>query len=98
MAAKPFLIEHRDGRRYELAGDADGKDAYREYYMHQGFALVDPQPDGWERPDLSEPKAKKSETKDAPAEQRTTDADAGATDRVVRQDMPAEDTGKRDKR
>jgi hypothetical protein len=94
MAAKPFLIEHRDGRRYELAGDADGKDAYRSHYMHQGFALVDPQPDGWERPDLSEPKAKAktistnnpadlklTETfKSGPTERGTTKPDAGAAD------------------
>jgi hypothetical protein len=55
---KPFLIRHADGREYELAGDAAGKRFYREHYQPQGFALVDPQPTGYERPDLSEPKPK----------------------------------------
>ncbi len=48
-----FLIRHADGRTYEL----DSADVYREQYMHQGFAIVDPQPRGRERPDLSEKKA-----------------------------------------
>jgi hypothetical protein len=50
---KPFLIRHADGREYEL----ESAEAYKEHYMHQGFAIVDPQPEGYERPDLSEKKA-----------------------------------------
>lgn len=61
---KPFLIRHADRREYELAGDAKGKKAYRETYMPQGFAIVDPQPTGYERPDLSEPKPKAEKAAD----------------------------------
>jgi len=49
----PFVIQHADGRRYEL----DSVAVYKDQFMHQGFAIVDPQPRGRERPDLSEPKA-----------------------------------------
>ena len=62
--ALPFLIRHADGREYELAGDAAGKRFYRETYQPQGFALVDPQPTGYERPDLSEPKPKAEKAAD----------------------------------
>lgn len=57
----PFLIRHRGGREYELSDP----EVYREQYQHQGFALVDPQPRGRERPDLSEKKpARKVEKSD----------------------------------
>lgn len=68
---KPFLIRHADGRVFELAGDAAGKAAYRETYMPQGFAVVDPQPVGYERPDLSQPKPKAEPKAEANAEKDT---------------------------
>ena len=72
----PFLIRHRDGREYELAGDAAGKAAYRETYMPQHFAIVDPQPTGYERPDLSEVKPKaKSDAKPKAESPTRTDAE-----------------------
>lgn len=64
---KPFLIRHADGRTFEIAGDAAGKKFYRETYQPQGFAVVDPQPVGYERPDFSEPKPK-AEKADAKAD------------------------------
>jgi hypothetical protein len=77
MANKPFLIRHRDGREYELAGDKAGKDLYRDEYQPQGFAVVDPQPHTHERPDLSEQKKAKA---DGPAKHDTTHADADTGD------------------
>jgi len=71
----PFVIRHRDGREYELAGDAAGKTAYRDQYMPQHFAIVDPQPTGYERPDLSEAKPKaKADTKPKAEPVERTDA------------------------
>lgn len=57
-APRPFLIRNREGVTFELAGDKAGIAAYRDQYMHQGFAIVDPQPNGYERPDLSEGRPK----------------------------------------
>lgn len=70
--SKPFLIRHADGREYELSDPV----YYRDVYVPHGFALVDPQPNGYERPDLSEKKA----AKDGPAVKRTTHADTGTGD------------------
>ena len=66
--ANGFLIEHADGRRYELANDKAGIALYRDTYMPAGFKIVkNPHPD-FAVPDLSEPKPKVEKPADAKGE------------------------------
>lgn len=53
-----FLIRHADGREFALEDSAAGRQFYKSEYMPKGFAIVDPPPADYVRPDLSEGKAK----------------------------------------